>query len=88
MSIVELNTAIRLTSALGITVEELVGTVFEADDEMYFEIDFVWFKRKEAGGVIPGFFYLLIISFFSLYCMFGVTRERITCIFNANICLY
>ena len=45
---VSVNTAIRLTSALGITVEELVGKVFEMDDEIYFENDFVWFKQKEA----------------------------------------
>ena len=46
---VSINTAIRLTSALGITVEELVGKVFEVDDEMYFENDFVWFRQKETG---------------------------------------
>lgn len=45
---VSVNTAIRLTSALGITVEELVGTVFEVDDKIYYENDFVWFKQKEA----------------------------------------
>ena len=45
---VSVNTAIRLANALGITVEELVGKVFEMDDEIYFENDFVWFKQKEA----------------------------------------
>ena len=45
---VSVNTAIRLANALGITVEELVGKVFEVNDEMYFENDFVWFKQKEA----------------------------------------
>ncbi len=46
---VTVNTAVRLTRVLGITVEELTGKVFDADDKMYFENDFIWFKHKEAG---------------------------------------
>lgn len=42
-------TAVRLARALGVTVEDLTGKVFENDDKVYFEADFEWFNAKETG---------------------------------------
>lgn len=41
---ITVSTAVSLARALGVTVEDLTGKVFEADDKRYFENDFTWFK--------------------------------------------
>lgn len=46
---VTVKTAVRLTRVLGITVEDLTGKIFDVDDKMYFENDFVMYEQKEAG---------------------------------------
>lgn len=46
---ITVNTAVRLTMVLGITVEELTGKIFDVDEKMYFENDFIRFEPKEAG---------------------------------------
>ena len=37
-----LETAVRLTRALGISIEELTGKVMETEEKIYFENDFRW----------------------------------------------
>lgn len=37
-----LETAVRLTRALGISIEELIGKVMETEEKIYFENDFQW----------------------------------------------
>lgn len=46
---ITVNTAVRLTMVLGITVEELTGKIFDVDEKMYFENDFIRFEPKEVG---------------------------------------
>lgn len=41
---ITVSTAVSLARALGVTVEDLTGKVFEAYDKRYFENDFTWFK--------------------------------------------
>ena len=46
---ITVNTAVRLAKALGVTVEDLTGKIFNVEDKMYFENDFKWFQAKQAG---------------------------------------
>lgn len=41
-------TAVKLARVLGITVEQLTGKVFEGEEKLVFENDFVWFGKDKA----------------------------------------
>lgn len=49
ISNITVSTAVRLARALCITVEDLTGKIFDVEDKIYFENDFIWFPPKKAG---------------------------------------
>lgn len=44
---IKVDTAVRLARAMGITVDELIGEVFEVDEKLIYEKDFKWFGGGE-----------------------------------------
>ena len=44
---VSVDTAVRLSKAMGITVEEFIGKRLEVDDGILYEKDIEWFKKTD-----------------------------------------